>query len=453
LTSEFSDCFQVTGGAGGAPDEIHLLDPTTPLGTTVFVVEGSDPAWRGGSILYETADEIHSILPDGNGDTTITSGFTDAQPAGGPGVTAFARTQGSDTDVWLLLDGSTVNVTATDANPGNLRLDVYYVCGGQAMPIAVGIQPFQTAGTTANFQTNYDPSLSCSGGTIEVALTDGFLRTTTPPGSGQQVLSDPKPPVASTYGPPLGSTYLTSDVIPLHGSGEDADDGSLPGSSLAWFIRAAGTPCCGTPAGNGSQVDLQASTFIPGNYIVTLVVTDGDGQTDTAESLIQILADTDHDGFSDTQESSGCLAGGANNGGTPSGDADSDGIPNASDPNPCVAATVYNAIVDFNPNDLNLTSSGNPVTVAIQTPGRDIRQVVGSSVKIVEASGATTSSPNVGWAVSGSVGTAKFARQPLITFLKANGATVGTIWIVVSGNSNTNPAWAFTGRDTTNTKP
>jgi CSLREA domain-containing protein len=454
-TSEFSECFQVQEAGFG--DEIHLLNPTTPLGTTTFVVDGFDPAWRAGSILYATDDELHQIQPDGTGDETITTGFADSSPSGGAGATAFVRTQGDD-DIWLIVDGDTVNVTGTDLDspPQNLRLDLFYVCGGQSMPIAVGLRDEQAAGTTANFQVNFDPSLSCGGGTIKASLTDGFLRTNSA-GPGASVASDPKPPVAATYGPPLDSTYLTSDVIPFHGIGEDADDGTLTGTLLRWFIRPASAPCCGTAAGTGGSVDFAASGLTPGDYIVTLLATDTDGQSDSAESLIHILADSDHDGFSDAAETGSCFgAGAATNGGTPSADSDNDGLPNASDPEPCVAATVYNAIVDFNPNDLNLSSSGNPVTISIQTPGRDIRQIVGSSVRIVEASGAPTNLANMGWSVSGTTGTAKFARKPLIDFLKANGVTTGTVWIVVSGSSSTNPntpPWSFTGRDTTNAKP
>ena len=321
------------------------------------------------------------------------------------------------------------------------------------MPIAVALAPDTFGANTANFETNYDPSLSCAGGTITAALTDGFLRTTTPPGGGQPVASDPKPPVASTYGPPLGSTYLTSDVIPFHGLGEDADDGTLPGTSLAWFIRGAGTPCCGTAAGTGSQVDFQASNLAPGDYIVTLIATDDDGQTDTAESLIHVLADSDHDGFSDAQETTGCLAGGAMNGSTPSDDRDGDGLPNASDPDPCVAATVYTGTADFDPDDFSLSSSGTPVTIYIRTPGRDIRQIVASSVKIVNIGGAAVSIANVGWTISGDRATAKFPRQAVTSFLKTNGASPGPTWFTISGSSNTNPVWRFEARDFTNVKP
>ena len=196
----------------------------------------------------------------------------------------------------------------------------------------------------------------------------------------------PKPPVASTYGPPLGSTYLTSDIIPFHGIGEDADDGTLGGGSLRWFIRAAAAPCCGTAAGTGGSVDFEAADLAPGDYIVTLVAVDGDGQIGVAESLIHVIADTDHDGFSDADETGTCFgAGAATNGSTPSGDADGDGLPNASDPEPCVKATLYNVTLGFNPSSFDLTSTGT-ITISIQSSQIDLRRVVASSVRIVEAS-------------------------------------------------------------------
>ena len=130
------------GPSGFGPDEIHLLDPTTPLGTTEFVVEGCDPAWRSGSILYATDDELHRILPDGTGDETITTGFADSSPSGAPGVTAFVRTAGRRRRHLAprrRLDGQRHGQRRRRRT--NLRLDLYYVCGGQSMPIAVGLTP------------------------------------------------------------------------------------------------------------------------------------------------------------------------------------------------------------------------------------------------------------------------------------------------------------------------
>ncbi len=45
-------------------------------------------------------------------------GSIDSSPSGAPGVTAFVRTQGGDDDVWLIVDGETINVTASDADAG-----------------------------------------------------------------------------------------------------------------------------------------------------------------------------------------------------------------------------------------------------------------------------------------------------------------------------------------------
>jgi hypothetical protein len=264
------------------------------------------------------------------------------------------------------------------------------------------------------------------------------------------VTSEDKPPVAATYGPPQGETYLTSAVIPFHGAGEDADDGALTGPSLAWFIHPSGDPCCGSQVGTGASVDYDASQLAPGDYIVTLVTRDSSGQTDAAESLIHVVADTDHDGFSDADETGTCLGtGAATDGSTPSGDADADGIPNGSDPEPCVARSIFNAVVNFDPDELNLTSRGNTVTVAVRVPGRDLKQVGRASVRIIAVGSQPITIGNVGWQVKNGVGTAKFSRQALVAFLGEHGIENSRVSITVAGTSATNPVWSFEGADTT----
>jgi CSLREA domain-containing protein len=454
-TSEFSACSLVSFDDGSSADaEIRLLNASIPLEPTELLVEdGDDPFWGPAGILYAVDGQIHSIAPDGSADQVLTDGEAfDGEPAAGLGVIGFTRQPGeSPGDIFLIRTGSaTVTVTASDETPDQLRLDLYYACGGQVLPIAVGITPDQTAGTTASFQINFDPSLSCAGGEILAALTDGFLRTITPPGGGTPVSSEDKAPIASTYGPPLGDTYLTSAVIPFHGTGEDAEDGTLTGSSLSWFIRPSGDPCCGSAAGSGGSVDYDASQLAPGDYVVTLVVTDTHGQTGVAESLIHVLADNDHDGFSDVDETTTCFgAGAATDGSTPSGDADGDGIPNASDVEPCVAQSLFVGIADFDPDELNLTSAGSTVTVAIRLPQRDIRQISGATVRIVAVGSQPLTLGNIGWSVKKGVGTAKFGRQALIDFLTSHGVEDTSVSITVAGTSSTNPTWTFEATDAT----
>ena len=196
-------------------------------------------------------------------------------------------------------------------------------------------------------------------------------------------------------------------------------------------------------------------TLAPGDYIVTLVVTDSDGESDSAESLIHVLKDTDNDGFSDVDESTTCLGtNAATDGSTPSGDADSDGIPNGSDPEPCVRAAVdVQATADFDPEIFSIKSNGTWVTIYIRTPGRDIRQVVPSSVRIVEIAGATVNMANEGISYRGDEIVAKFRRSTLADYFTSRGIRNGNVLITVRGTSNTAPSWSFEASDTTLVKP
>jgi len=455
-TSEFSDCFLVTFDFGDPEREIRVLDAAEG-GTSDYVTDGDQPFWGADGILYRL-NGIRQIQPDGSDDEAITDGSEDFSPTSGGGVIGYSGSgegDSGDFEIYLISGVNSILVSATDDIPADLRLDLYYSCGGEVMPIAVGLLPNQSNDQTASFQYNFDASLSCSGGEILAALSDGFSRVTTPPGSGEPIETDPKPPIASTYGPPLGSTYLTSDVIAFHGTGEDPDDGQLTGTSLQWYINPAVGSCCGSSVGSGEQVDYDASQLAPGDYVVTLVITDSDGESDSAESLIHVLADSDNDGFSDDEESTTCFGtDAATNGSTPSGDADSDGIPNGSDPDPCVRAPAEaTATADFDPDDFSLSSKGTWVTIYIRTPGRDIRQIVTSSVRIVEIAGSTVNFTNDGISYKGDRMVVKFRRSTLANYFTSHGLTSGTVQITVRGTSNTLPSWSFEASDTTHVIP
>ncbi len=456
-TSEFSACAEV-GFSGDTTAEVWLLDPEDPLGEPLLrVADGDEPAWGPGGILFVAGNAIRIVQPDGTGNEAVTPGDEfDGSPTSGPGVIGFVRDVEGDLEVFLISDSQTVSVLAGDDVPEDLRLDLYYACGGQIMPIAVGLLPSSTGAATASFQYNFDPSLSCSGGEILAALSDGFSRSVTPPGEGVEVESEKKPPVAATYGPPLGSTYVTSDVIAFHGTGEDADDGPLTGDALEWFIAPAGDPCCAEPAvGIGEQVDYDASQLDPGDYIVTLVVTDSDGESDSAESLIHVLADSDNDGFSDDEESTTCFgAGAATDGSTPSGDFDSDGIPNGSDPEPCVRAPAEaDATADFDPDEFSLSSKGTWVTIYIESADQDVREIASGSVRIVEIAGETVNIANDGISYKGDRMVVKFRRATLASYFTSHGLTSGNVPITVRGTSNTLPSWSFEASDTTLVQP
>jgi len=133
-------------------------------------------------------------------------------------------------------------------------------------------------------------------------------------------------------------------------------------------------------------------------------------------------------------------------------DYDGDGIPNSVDPQACTPATSYTATADFNPDPLPVGSTGNTVTVDIRIPGRNVAQVIGSSVRITAIADDNVSSDprfqNIAWTVANGVGTAKFDRQKLVQYLAGRDIHNRTISITVAGRSGA-PAWTFQGTDTT----
>ena len=77
-------------------------------------------------------------------------------------------------------------------------------------------------------------------GVPERDIAAGAHRLLEPDGADRlrhrQIESEPQAPVAAIYVPEVGDTLLQWDALALHGSGKDADDGELLGSSLRWFV-------------------------------------------------------------------------------------------------------------------------------------------------------------------------------------------------------------------------
>ena len=111
------------------------------------------------------------------------------------------------------------------------------------------------------------------------------------------------------------------------------------------------------------------------------------------------------------------------------------------------------ATADFDPEIFSIKSNGTWVTIYIRTPGRDIRQVVPSSVRIVEIAGATVNMANEGISYRGDEIVAKFRRSTLADYFTSRGIRNGNVLITVRGTSNTAPSWSFEASDTTLVKP
>jgi hypothetical protein len=182
-----------------------------------------------------------------------------------------------------------ITVTATVSTPGdpnNLRVDIFYDCGGALFPIDVAILPNVISTTEARFVANFDAAfrLSCgeAPGKFTVVATDGFNQNDPAEGSptSPSGLVAKKGPVASICSPIDGVTIAPDQTVVLCGAGYDAED--LNNTTDSWSL----TGPSGTFTFSGDLADAAppgaAHEWNPGLYTVTFTVVDSDGNTATA---------------------------------------------------------------------------------------------------------------------------------------------------------------------------
>ena len=216
-------------------------------------------------------------------------------------------------------------------------------------------------------------------------------RPLTPTGT-QTADTGNNPVVAAISSPRAAARILQYGLIPLRGLALNAQ-GVVGSGAHEWSLSGPRI----TRSGTGPIVDLQPPTggWPAGSYTATL---EKSGSTDPAERdsvIFNIVADADNDGIPASVESLSCFGTGGDNDPTNAyGDQDADGIPNVDDPQPCTPASSYTAIVDVNPDPLPTGSSGSPITAYVRVPGRNVSQVLGSSVRITGIAGIDVSSNN-----------------------------------------------------------
>jgi CSLREA domain-containing protein len=361
-----------------------------------------------------------------------------------------------------------VDVDTTDDFPADARATFYWDCGGVKYPIKVGVPPtsFDSDAGTAHFDLSTDTSNNCETeagtGTISVLVDDGFTQTPFTEVANAVVEADDQTPVAAIAAPLPGAKPLQFESLTLWGSGHDAEEGALTGTNLAW---SSPTLFTGTRTGEKVLLTPPASGWTPGTYLIKLTAADSEGNPSAeATTSVEILADNDHDGLSATLESQSCFpAGSDNDPSTPGNDLDGDGIPTGNELNtangPCMAEDTYNAIIDWDPDNLQRMTSGTPISVKVKVPFRNVGQIVPSSVKItkityVDAQGdfaeADLSQPAISWSATGAEALAKFDRQAFIRTLNTLAIANQTIMVEVSGAFLDGSEW--TGKDRTNVK-
>lgn len=361
----------------------------------------------------------------------------------------------------------------TEGDPRNLRGAFFVRCpvigsdgsatGEHNVPVAAALKPYRVDGSTGYFRFRWDSRSACENGgvaSIVFRASDGytvseFSQATTEAGSDDA-------PVAAIISPVIDAAILEHQVLTLAGQGYDHTAGVLPGDRLSWSLSGPEF-ASETFVGTGNKLELRPPnglSWATGEYTVKLVVTDF--QDDKAETTATIIVqtDADRDGIERSKET--CYA--STDDPEPDdnrfnawGDADTDGLYNVNDPNPCVADTAYQFVGDFDPDTLYVPSSGHPVTFHVKSATKTLTSVIASSVRISRMSGVDVAADDplfngaaVSWQVdSNGVATAKFDRASLTAWMSREGMDSRYVQITLGGVGSTGAStWNFEATDT-----
>jgi hypothetical protein len=372
----------------------------------------------------------------------------------------------------------TATASADHDQPGLLRAAFFAKCPDDdserdfiRVPLVAGVKP-SVEGQRASFSHDFDSRVVCARGgrvTILVRINDGYTQSDFVEDSvGAPAQQPPVAVISSPAAQAKAPNILSHEAMSFVGFGWDHEDGSLPDSSLRWFL--SGPSFSGAdpnePHGTGSTLTLPAPKtdcgWSEGTHTARLEVTDSKGRSSSETVTFEVSKDCDNDGIPAPVEP--CFTGSDANSADAFIDFDKDGLVNQQDENPCSPRTDYEGIANFDPDTLNVPSKGgaNSVTVHVTLKHRDLRQVSANpdTLRVVEIGGADVSQDpafrNTGWSVTTAggtvIGTAKFDRQALISFLyDKHGITNADVTFLIKGEAPAqpgSPAFRFTALDT-----
>jgi streptogramin lyase len=468
ITGSDGNLWYTANGAGA-----NRIGKVTTSGVfTEYPVSGTGANVHGialgpdGNIWFaETGDsEIGRITPAGAitefGDTA------DANVPDGP----IGIWTGSDGNMWFTQSDSlgrlalcggtgeaTVQATFGPLNlidgrgPADGRLDIFSCVADLCYPLAVALPPdsFDNTSGSASFTNPFSTS-QC--GTIRFVVNNGIQRSTV---KESTFTCETKPPVASIGLPLAGQTFLSYDVIPLKGL---ATSGGVPITGLQFSMTPTLLGAGSFAAGGTLDLTPPTNGWAAGTYNVTLTATAG-SLTATASTTFTVKRDQFHVGRADVEtDALSCKLGRPFD---PFADWDGDGVPNASDPDVCIAATDYSAVMISFPG--RLTPSTSLIVAGMVVPYRSVTAINGTTVRIVSVAGQAvvfTPPNNRGWSVltipsailsrvqsevpglvDNKFGAVAFDTAKLIAYLRGQGINNRSVVLEIEGSSTS--GWKF----------